>query len=86
MKSQKSPASPLQKLFDAEYRGVVGAFKKKGRPFIEITFSEITPELLGELFFFFELEVAFLGELFGINAFNQPAVELSKKITKSILR
>jgi glucose-6-phosphate isomerase len=29
--------------------------------------------------------VAFLGELFGIDAFDQPGVELSKKLTKAML-
>ncbi|MFA6521301.1 MAG: hypothetical protein WCT53_02880 [Candidatus Gracilibacteria bacterium] len=76
----------LKDLFDAEYEGVRRAFLKNKKPFAEILFDQLSPEVLGELFFLFELKIAFLGQLFQINAFNQPAVELSKKITKSLLK
>lgn len=72
-------------LIEAEYAGVKKAFRKRKRPFFELTFSDIQEETLGRLFFFFELQVAFLGLLFGINFENQPAVELSKQYTKKIL-
>jgi glucose-6-phosphate isomerase len=75
----------LQKLFDAEYLGVKSAFEKKKKPFLEISFPSISESTLGEFFFFFELEVAFLGSLFKVNYENQPAVELSKRITRSLL-
>lgn len=75
----------FQKLFDAEYLGVRRAFEKQKKPFLEISFPSISESALGELFFFFELEAAFLGTLFGVNYENQPAVELSKRITKSLL-
>lgn len=76
----------LNNLFKAEYEGVKKALKKKKRVFIEIPVNKITPERLGELFFLFELEIAFLGSLFKINVQNQPAVELSKTYAKSILK
>lgn len=76
----------LQKLFDAEYLGVKGAFEKNKKPSLEISFPSVCESVLGELFFFFELEVAFLGSLFRINYENQPAVELSKRITKTLLK
>ncbi|MEK9133094.1 MAG: SIS domain-containing protein [Patescibacteria group bacterium] len=76
----------LKKLFDAEYEGVKSAFLKKKKPFWEIGMPEISPETVGELLFFFELQIAFLGLLLKVNTFNQPAVELSKKITKSLLK
>lgn len=75
----------LQKLFDAEYLGMKGAFEKQKKPFLEISFPSISESALGELFFFFELEIAFLGALFNVNYENQPAVELSKRITKTLL-
>lgn len=40
---------------------------------------------LGKLFMLFETSIAFLGEYYRINAFNQPGVELGKKLTKEIL-
>lgn len=76
----------LSNLFKAEYVGVKKALQKKKKPFVEIPIKQITPETLGKLFFFFELEIAFLGSLFNINIQNQPAIELSKIYAKSILK
>jgi glucose-6-phosphate isomerase len=42
-------------------------------------------ENLGELIFTFEIAVALSGELLKVNPFNQPAVEIGKKITRSLL-
>lgn len=76
----------LKNLFDSEYDGVKQAFINRQRTFVEISLPEITPEVLGELLFFFELEIAFLGRLLNVNIENQPAVELNKKITLEILK
>lgn len=81
-----SKSFSLNELFQAEYAGAKKALKQHKKPFVEIPTKEITPETLGELFFFFELEVAFLGSMFSINIQNQPAVELSKKYAKSLLK
>jgi glucose-6-phosphate isomerase len=40
---------------------------------------------LGALFMLFEGATAFLGEFFGIDAFDQPGVELAKKMTREML-
>lgn len=75
----------LDFLFNAEYEGVKNALKARKKPFVEISFPHLDAKTLGSLFYLFELEVAFLGSLFHINSENQPAVELSKKLTKKIL-
>ena len=46
-----------------------------------IKIDRLDEKTLWELIFFFEMQVAFLWELFEINAFDQPGVEFSKKIT-----
>lgn len=76
----------LENLFDAEYEGVKKVFRKKEIPFAELRFEKIFPEMLGELLFFFELEVAFLGSLLKINFQNQPAVEMNKRYTNMFLK
>ncbi len=43
-------------------------------------------KLSGELFSYFILETAIIGQLVGINPFNQPAVEQVKTFTKNILK
>lgn len=84
LKPKKSHAKipKLSKLFNAEYEGTKKALMKKNRMFVEISFPAISAEILGALFFFFELEIAFLGSLFKVNIENQPAVELGKKFTQ----
>jgi glucose-6-phosphate isomerase len=36
---------------------------------------------LGGLFMLFEIATAYAGELYGVNAFDQPGVELGKRFT-----
>jgi glucose-6-phosphate isomerase len=50
-----------------------------------LTIDTVNPYSLGEMIMFFELATAFLGELFGVDAFNQPGVEESKILAKEIL-
>lgn len=76
----------LENLFSAEYEGVKSAFAQRDLSFAEISFEKISAKTLGALFYLFELHTAFLGMLFNINYQNQPAVELSKKLTKQILQ
>lgn len=52
---------------------------------ITVKIPEINEKELGRLFMFFEASIAFLGEYYRIDAFNQPGVELGKKLTKEIL-
>lgn len=72
-------------LIDVEYRGTAQALTHNQRPNLTITIDSIGEEQLGGLFMLFEGSVAFLGELFDINTYDQPGVELSKNLTKKIL-
>lgn len=47
---------------------------------------EINAFYLGQLLYFFEIAVSYLGELFEINAFDQPAVESNKVLIEEILK
>jgi glucose-6-phosphate isomerase len=51
------------------------ALVRESRPNCTIIMPEISPYHWGALLFFFELAVAFEGELLGVNAFDQPGVE-----------
>ena len=73
-----------------EFSKVIAAEKKA----TEITLKQnnatiILPktdeEHMGQLLFALECQVALMGELYGVNAFNQPGVEKVKKLTKRIL-
>ena len=75
----------FNELIDIERLATAMAFTKNKRPNLTITIPKIDEEYVGQLFMLFESATAFLGELYGIDAFNQPGVELSKKITKEML-
>lgn len=75
----------FDELLDLEYQGTAAALTKNCRLNFTIEIDEVNEMTLGELFMFFEGSVAFLGELFNVDAFNQPGVELSKQITKDLL-
>lgn len=75
----------FNKLLQTEKQGTEMALTENNRPNITIKIDEVSPETLGELFMFLEASIAFLGEFFNINAFDQPGVELSKNLTKELL-
>ncbi len=76
--------SPEQAL-SAILQGVKQVYKKEELPFMEITLDAVNEHALGAFMQYKMIEVMFLGKLFGVNAFNQPDVELYKKETKKIL-
>jgi len=75
----------LNELIAAEQKGTSSALTKALRPNLTVSVSEISPTTLGELFFFFEMAVAYMGELMNINAFDQPGVELAKVYTYALM-
>lgn len=75
----------FNELLDIERTATTASYTKNNRPNITITISKIDEYHLGQLFMLFEGATAFLGECYGIDAFNQPGVELSKKLTKEAL-
>jgi glucose-6-phosphate isomerase len=75
----------LNELLKAEEQGTRSALTKAQRPNMTISISEISPATIGELLFFFEMAVAYMGELLDVNAFDQPGVELAKVYTYALM-
>jgi glucose-6-phosphate isomerase len=75
----------FQTLINSQLKGTEQSFTESNKANIRINLTEISEYTLGGLFMFLELSVAFLGELYEIDTFNQPGVERSKVITKEIL-
>ncbi len=73
-------------LMRTEMRGTVSSLTENERPSITLTLDQVDEENLGALLFLFQGATAFLGELFHVNAFDQPGVELSKQLTRELLR
>lgn len=61
------------------------ALRLQKRPNATMILDDLDPESLGEFFMTLQIEVALLGELLDVNAYDQPGVELSKKIMKQRL-
>ena len=71
-------------LLDAERRATAGALASSGRPNGVLTIPQVDAHHLGELIMLFEFATAFAGALYGIDAYNQPGVELGKHFTYGI--
>ncbi len=71
-------------LLDAERRATAGALASSGRPNGVLQIPKVDAHHLGELIMLFEFATAFAGALYGIDAYNQPGVELGKHFTYGI--
>ena len=72
-------------LMHTEQRATQEALTHYDRPTANIVLDRISEESLGELFVMLEGSIAFLGEMYSIDAYNQPGVELGKVLTKKML-
>jgi glucose-6-phosphate isomerase len=75
----------LAKLIDAERRATAAALTEAGRPNCTFTLERVDEEHLGAFFQLLEFQTAFMGELMGIDAFDQPGVEAGKKFTFALM-
>jgi glucose-6-phosphate isomerase len=75
----------LAELISIEQRATAGALAKRGRPNMTIHVDRVSEESVGELMMFFEIATAYAGQLYGIDAFNQPGVELGKQFAYALL-
>ncbi|MCE5324971.1 MAG: glucose-6-phosphate isomerase [Planctomycetaceae bacterium] len=75
----------MGKLLNAEKLATEFAMAKSLRPTVTLRFDEITPTSVGEFIYLFEYVTSLAGELFNIDAYNQPAVELGKKATFALM-
>lgn len=69
----------LGHIVDEELKSTAMALASHKRPSNVITLPGLNEYSLGQLFMFFELAAAYSAELYGIDAYDQPGVELSKK-------
>ena len=74
-----------EELINYEQAATEYALTKNKRPNLTISLSEVSPFNLGMLYQIFEMQIAILGELFNINAFDQPGVEEGKRATYGLM-
>ncbi|HKH92745.1 MAG TPA: glucose-6-phosphate isomerase [Gemmatimonadaceae bacterium] len=75
----------LGELLDIERRATAGALARRGRPNMTLTLDRVDPFHLGALLMFLELATAYAGRMYGVNAFDQPGVELGKQFTYAMM-
>jgi glucose-6-phosphate isomerase len=75
----------LSELLDIERRATAGALARRGRPNMTLTLERVDAWHVGALFMLLEIATAYAGALYGVNAFDQPGVELGKQFTYAML-
>lgn len=75
----------LSELMDAELQGTYLALRAASRPTSMWTLPQISPHSIGAFILSWEYITALSGALLGVDAFNQPGVELGKKIAHGLL-
>lgn len=75
----------LNQLIEAERQGTAYALLKSGRINQTIIMPEVNAYTIGQLLYYFQMTIAYLGELYDIDAFNQPGVEESKIASYAVL-
>ncbi len=75
----------LWELLDVERRATTGALAARGRPSMTLLIESVDAWHVGGLMMFFEIATAYAGALYGINAFDQPGVELGKRFTYGMM-
>mgnify|MGYP001431434752 CR=1 FL=1 len=75
----------MNQLIAAERKATIDALREKNRPVIRVTFPTVCEETVAQFLYMLEVETAMAGQLFEVNAFDQPAVELIKTFTRKYM-
>ena len=75
----------LNELIRAEQRATELALTQSGKPNCAIRLPRVDEETVGALLYLLEMQTAYAGELYNINAFDQPGVELGKNFTYGLM-
>jgi len=77
--------SNFQSLMHAEKKATEFALLESQRPSITVNFPKISPETVGQFIYLYESAVSYMGGLYEINPYDQPAVELGKQATFALM-
>ncbi len=75
------PGHTLGELLRAEYEATSTALAQMGRMNCTLRLPDLTAATLGEAIMFFQLATGYAGIWYGIDPFDQPGVELGKRLT-----
>ncbi|MCK5534007.1 glucose-6-phosphate isomerase [bacterium] len=75
----------LQELLKSEEKATSLALTQNNRPNVSLVLPQINEHTIGQLIYLLEMATVCMGELFGIDALNQPGVELGKELTYALM-
>jgi glucose-6-phosphate isomerase len=75
----------LGTLLDAEFEATEASLAAAGRPSIRVEVDRVDARSLGKLLYGMEAACVLAGELYGVDAFVQPAVEWGKRAARGLL-
>jgi glucose-6-phosphate isomerase len=75
------PGHTLGELLQAEYQATSTALAQMGRMNCTLRLPDLAAATVGEVLMFFQLATGYAGVWYGIDPFDQPGVELGKRLT-----
>lgn len=75
------PGHTLGELLAAECQATSAALARMGRMNCTLRVPDLSAESMGELLMFYQIATGYAGVWYGIDPFNQPGVELGKRLT-----
>jgi glucose-6-phosphate isomerase len=75
----------LGTVIDAELRATEASLAAAGRPSVRVEIERVDGPSLGRLLYGMEAACVLAGELYGVDAFVQPAVEWGKRAARGLL-
>ncbi|WP_455449911.1 glucose-6-phosphate isomerase [Natrinema thermotolerans] len=75
----------LGELLEAEFEATEASLAAAGRPNVRVELEAVDEYELGGFLYGMEAACVLAGELYGVNTFEQPAVEWAKKATRGLL-
>lgn len=75
----------IAELLNIEQRATAGALAKRGRTNLTVRVERVDAWHVGGLMMMFELATAYAGQMYDVNAFNQPGVELGKQFAYALM-
>jgi glucose-6-phosphate isomerase len=75
----------FQTLINSEKQGTEYALLESQRPTMTVLFPQISPQAVGQFLYLYEVAVSYMGGLYEINTYDQPAVQLGKDATYALM-
>jgi glucose-6-phosphate isomerase len=75
----------LSELLNSEKKATEYALLQDKRPCLTVLFDSVNAHTVGQFIYLYEVTTSFAGALFGIDTYNQPAVELGKEAAFALM-